>query len=192
MDVSESREDFLQRIKKRKSVFKFCLVGDGATGKSTFMQYLESGELTVCVFDTKRTPYMDFGTAQLKSGTVQLFDLAGQRVEHAHPLDHIPETSLRGADIILFFFSLDNFQSFLSIRTWYDEIKGFFETWKMHPPPCFLIGNKGDLERRVEAINGQEMVEKLPDFKAYFETSLLSGENLEALISALEDQMERR
>ena len=192
MGLSETRENFLQQLKRRRRVFKFCLVGDGATGKTTFMQYLESGKLAVCAFDTKRTPYMDFGTARLGTGTVQLFDLAGQRVAHAHPLDHIPETSLKGSDVIVFFFSLDNFQSFLSVRTWYDEIRELFVNWNMPIPPCFLVGNKKDLERHVEAINGQEMVEELADFKAYIETSLLSGENLEILLSALERQMELR
>ncbi|MFW9800681.1 MAG: hypothetical protein ACFFD9_09610 [Candidatus Thorarchaeota archaeon] len=192
MDQPESREEFLARIKRSRNIFKFCLVGDGGTGKTTFARFLSSGEMSVCENPIKRTPYMDFASADLGVGKVQLIDLAGQRVKDAHPLDHIPHTALRGADVIVFFFSLDNFESFLSVKAWYDEIRTLFTEWDAQMPTCYLVGNKSDLDRKVEALNGIDMVERFVEFKEYYETSLLSGENLEKLVNALENDMRKR
>ena len=58
---------------------------------------------------------------------LQIYDLAGQREEGAHPLDHLQAVVLKEADFLIFFFALDNLQSFVNIKKWYDEIKAAYE-----------------------------------------------------------------
>ncbi len=190
--MTETKEDYLQEIKKRKRLYKLCLVGDGATGKTTFLRYLSTGRLDVCHQDLRRTPYMDFGSAHIEENTIQIIDLAGQRFDDAHPLDHIPVAALKAADIILFFFSLEVFESFLSIQNWFNEIRGIYRSWNNVMPTCILVGNKNDLTRCVERINGEEYVEKHPEFVKYHEISLLSGDSVEALINTIERLMAER
>ncbi len=187
-----SNVEFLRRIKIAKKIFKVCLIGDGGTGKTTFMTYLVENQLIVCQDPLKRTPYMDFGTAKVGEYTIQLFDLAGQRVEDAHPLDHIPRTALRAADAIIFFFSLGNFESFLSVTNWFNEIVGLYEEWGEEVPSCYLVGNKTDLLRQVESVNGEELVRSIKEFRTYHEISLLTGQNIENLLAVLEEAMKSR
>ncbi|MFW9907964.1 MAG: ADP-ribosylation factor-like protein [Candidatus Thorarchaeota archaeon] len=188
----ETKDEFLQSLKSSKRLYKLCLVGDGATGKTTFLRYLATGDLVVCHEGLKRTPYIDFGSTRIEGNTIQIIDLAGQRFDDAHPLDHIPVAALRGADIIVFFFSLENFHSFLSIKSWFDEIQNIFERWNSKLPACILVGNKSDLTRSVESINGIEFASHHPEFRSYFEISLLDGEGLIILVNAIQEIMNER
>ncbi len=190
--MNEAREDYLREVKVAKKFFKLCLVGDGATGKTTFMRYMATGDLVVCHQDLRRTPYMDFGSTKLEDKTVQIIDLAGQRFDDAHPLDHIPVAALKSADLILFFFSLENFESFLSIQNWFSEIKGVFEGWGTELPICILVGNKNDLTRCVEGINGVEFVKNNPEFRFYVEISMLTGHSVIELVKRVQAIMDER
>ncbi len=190
--MNDAREEFLREVKAAKRFFKICLVGDGATGKTTFMRYMATGDLVVCHEGLKRTPYMDFGSTKLDDKTVQIIDLAGQRFDDAHPLDHIPVAALKSADIILFFFSLENFESFLSVQNWFNEIKGVFEAWGTEVPICILVGNKNDLTRCVEGINGIEFVINNPEFRFYSEISLLTGSSVIELVEKVQRIMDER
>ncbi len=185
-DEGPREASFIDTIKEQKRMAKICLVGDGGTGKTTFIRFMELGRL-IGMDELARTPFMDIGTAKIEDHTVLMMDLAGQRIPDGHPLDHIPVTALRGSDLILFFFSIDNFTSFLSIDVWYKEIKNLFESWNMEIPPCILVGNKMDLERTVESINGKEWVENHHEFLGYYEVSLLIGTNVIPLVEAIRD-----
>ncbi len=190
--MDKSHNDFLARIKAKRKFFKICIVGDGATGKTTFMRFLSTGNLRTCHDNLRRTPYMDFGSTKIADNVVQIIDLAGQRFDGVHPLDHIPVTALRGADIILFFFTLDNFDSFLSLVNWYNEIRTIFDGWDSNIPSCILVGNKNDLTRCVERLNGEDFVKSYPEFSEYHEISLVSGDGVINLMAAIEQIMDQR
>ncbi len=185
MTQDSADSGLLDDIKARKKTAKICLVGDGATGKTTFIRYMESGQLALCATNIPRTPFIDIGTTRLGDCTVVMMDLAGQRNPDTHPLDHMPVTALRGADVLLFFFSIDNFGSFMSVEAWYNEVKRLFESWGQPIPPCILVGNKTDLDRAVESINGEEWVSSHDSFVAYYEISLVTGHNVVLLVDAL-------
>ena len=55
----------------------------------------------------------------------------------------------------------------------------------------FLVGNKLDLPRNVESINGETLVKNIEPIKAYFEISLFSGEDVVNLISEVNKELER-
>ncbi len=184
-------EDYLLYLKITKDIFKFCVIGDGGVGKTTFINFLTTGELAPD-FDVTRTPYINIDGCKLGGHTIQLYDLAGQRRVDAHPLDHMQNVVLKGTDVILFFFSLDNLESFISIKKWYEEVKLFYKNWENDRPLLFLIGNKLDLPRNVEAFNGEELVERMDDFESYNEMSLFSGEEVENFLKALCDKLDEQ
>ena len=184
-------QDYLLYLKITKDLFKFCLVGDGGVGKSTFINFLTTGKLAP-EFDVQRTPYINIDGAQLGGHNIQLYDLAGQRRENAHPLDHLKNVVLKGADYIIFFFSLENMESFLNIKKWYEEIKLFYKDNGNDLPKMILIGNKLDLPRAVEAINGQQLTERMDDFIGYYEISLVNGTNVENFLKELCDHLDNR
>jgi len=183
--------DYLLYLKITKDLFKICLLGDGGVGKSTFIHFLSTGQLAHET-NIQRTPYINIDGCNLGGHNLQIYDLAGQRREDAHPLDHLRNVVLRGTDIILFFFALDNLQSFLNIKNWFEEILLFYKDWENEKPVMLLVGNKLDLPRKVEAFNGQELAERVPEFSAYFEISLATAANLEAFLKALCDILDQK
>ncbi len=192
--MSEKRnhtEDYLLYLKITKDLFKFCVIGDGGVGKSTFINFLTTGQLA-SNFKVTRTPYINIDGCKLGGHTIQLYDLAGQRRTDAHPLDHMQNVILKGTDIILFFFSLENLESFINIKKWYEEIKIFYKDWENDRPLLFLIGNKLDLPRNVESFNGEELVERMNDFEVYHEISLFSGKNVEDFLKILCDKLDEQ
>ena len=184
-------EDYLLYLKITKDLFKFCVIGDGGVGKSTFINFLTTGQLAPD-FDVIRTPYINIDGCTLGGHNIQLYDLAGQRRADAHPLDHLQTVVLKGTDVILFFFSLDNLESFINIKKWYEEVKLFYTNWENDRPLLILIGNKLDLPRNVESFNGEELVERMDDFESYHEMSLFSGENVESFLKALCDNLDEQ
>ncbi|NHJ48294.1 MAG: hypothetical protein FK733_10960 [Asgard group archaeon] len=184
-------EDYLLYLKITKDLFKICLVGDGGVGKSTFIHFLSTGNL-IQDDSIQRTPYLNIDGCVLGGHNLQLYDLAGQRRKDAHPLDHMQNVVLRGVDVLLFFFSLENLQSFINIKNWYDELKLFYKEWGNSQPIMYLIGNKLDLPRKVESFNGEELVERLEDFKEYYEISMVNGKNVEIFLKHLTDELDNR
>lgn len=187
----KSSEDYLLYLKITKDLFKFCLVGDGGVGKSTFINFLTSGKLATDI-ETKRTPYINIDGCILGGHNLQLYDLAGQRRENAHPLDHMQNVILKSVDYILFFFSLENMQSFLNIKNWYEEIQLFYKNFQTEKPKFFLIGNKSDLPRKVEKFNGEQLINRINDFIGYYEISLVTGDNVTEFLKDLCNYLDQR
>ncbi len=113
--VMRSDGGFLRVLKRRKKLFKLCLCGDGAVGKTTFLNYLKSKKLVHEQKDARRTTYVNIDVFNLDGRQLQLFDLAGQRTMGAHPLDHMSHVVLKEVDIVLFFFALDKPKSLRGI-----------------------------------------------------------------------------
>ncbi|MFX1538367.1 MAG: GTP-binding protein [Promethearchaeota archaeon] len=183
--------EFLLYLKVVRDLFKFCLIGDGGVGKSTFLYYLRTGDLADKQ-DIERTPYINIESCILGGHNLQLYDLAGQRRKNAHPLDHIQAVVFKEVDVLLFFFSLNNFHSFLNVRKWYEEIKTIYDIWEQPLPTMYLVGNKLDLPREVESLNGEELVKSVPGFKGYFEISLFSGKNVDRFLKAICEELEAK
>ncbi len=185
---------YYEQIKKDRDLFKFCLIGDGGVGKTTFVNYLRTGKLLQDsdAPSTTRTPFVNIDGCSLGGHILQIYDLAGQRRKGAHPLDYMQEVVLKEVDKILLFFALDNLESFLNIRKWFKELEGIYKGWDEETPSVFLIGNKLDLPRKVEAINGESLVERVEAIKFYHEISLASGLNVAELLRTLCKELDVR
>ncbi|MFX0091967.1 MAG: GTP-binding protein [Candidatus Hodarchaeota archaeon] len=182
----------LERLKKVYDIFKICLAGDGAVGKTSFLNYLRTGKFIPNQGNIKRTPFINIDGCALGGHKIQLYDLAGQRRKDAHPLDFLQIQVFKELDSLILFFSLNNLQSFINIKTWYEEVRRIYETWNESLPPMFLVGNKLDMPRKVESINGEALVNNVKEFNGYYEISLVSGENVLDLLNGICEMLDSR
>ena len=158
---------------KDKYEFKIVTLGDPGVGKtSIFRKFVEDN------FDPNQlsTLGINLSTKILKIKNkelvLKLIDTGGQEKYRA-----IAASYFRRADVILFVFDLNNSGSFESIQYWLD----FFEenNTGTNIKNKFLIGNKNDLEQKVD----QDLIDKLTEKNniLYMSTSAKTKHQIEQL-----------
>ena len=158
---------------KDKYEFKIVTLGDPGVGKtSIFRRFVEDN------FDPNQlsTLGINLSTKILKIKNkelvLKLIDTGGQEKYRA-----IAASYFRRADVILFVFDLNNSGSFESIQYWLD----FFEenNTGTNIKNKFLIGNKNDLEQKVD----QDLIDKLTEKNniLYMSTSAKTKHQIEQL-----------
>ena len=158
---------------KNKYEFKIVTLGDPGVGKtSIFRRFVEDN------FDPNQlsTLGINLSTKILKIKNkelvLKLIDTGGQEKYRA-----IAASYFRRADVILFVFDLNNSGSFESIQYWLD----FFEenNTGTNIKNKFLIGNKNDLEQKVD----QDLIDKLTEKNKilYMSTSAKTKHQIEQL-----------
>ena len=158
---------------KNKYEFKIVTLGDPGVGKtSIFRRFVEDN------FDPNQlsTLGINLSTKILKIKNkelvLKLIDTGGQEKYRA-----IAASYFRRADVILFVFDLNNSGSFESIQYWLD----FFEenNTGTNIKNKFLIGNKNDLEQKVD----QDLIDKLTEKNniLYMSTSAKTKHQIEQL-----------
>ena len=158
---------------KDKYEFKIVTLGDPGVGKtSIFRRFVEDN------FDPNQlsTLGINLSTKILKIKNkelvLKLIDTGGQEKYRA-----IAASYFRRADVILFVFDLNNSGSFDSIQYWLD----FFEenNTGTNIKNKFLIGNKNDLEQKVD----QDLIDKLTEKNniLYMSTSAKTKHQIEQL-----------
>ena len=158
---------------KDKYEFKIITLGDPGVGKtSIFRRFVEDN------FDPNQlsTLGINLSTKILKIKNkelvLKLIDTGGQEKYRA-----IAASYFRRADVILFVFDLNNSGSFESIQYWLD----FFEenNTGTNIKNKFLIGNKNDLEQKVD----QDLIDKLTEKNniLYMSTSAKTKHQIEQL-----------
>ena len=156
-----------------KYEFKIVTLGDPGVGKtSIFRRFVEDN------FDPNQlsTLGINLSTKILKIKNkelvLKLIDTGGQEKYRA-----IAASYFRRADVILFVFDLNNSGSFESIQYWLD----FFEenNTGTNIKNKFLIGNKNDLEQKVD----QDLIDKLTEKNniLYMSTSAKTKHQIEQL-----------
>ena len=115
-------------------------------------------------------------------GVVQVIDIAGQLDQPIHPFRDAGRLAFGGIDIIILVFGSDDLQSLLDIEKWITLIEdGQGTSSDAHLPAMVLVRNKTDLPDAFD----QELVDVLlksrPQIEAYFETSCLNGDGIDAL-----------
>ena len=156
-----------------KYEFKIVTLGDPGVGKtSIFRRFVEDN------FDPNQlsTLGINLSTKILKIKNkelvLKLIDTGGQEKYRA-----IAASYFRRADVILFVFDLNNSGSFDSIQYWLD----FFEenNTGTNIKNKFLIGNKNDLEQKVD----QDLIDKLTEKNniLYMSTSAKTKHQIEQL-----------
>ena len=158
---------------KNKYEFKIVTLGDPGVGKtSIFRRFVEDN------FDPNQlsTLGINLSTKILKIKNkelvLKLIDTGGQEKYRA-----IAASYFRRADVILFVFDLNNSGSFDSIQYWLD----FFDenNTGTNIKNKFLIGNKNDLEQKVD----QDLIDKLTEKNniLYMSTSAKTKHQIEQL-----------
>ncbi|MFX1380393.1 MAG: Rab family GTPase, partial [Promethearchaeota archaeon] len=120
------------------SLFKICIVGDYAIGKTTLLhQYLERrfapnvASTIGSNFFVKRVKIPNISNLI----TLQIWDLAGQM-----RFKWVRQEFYKGAKGIVYVFDLTDKNTLLNLRYWKDEIEKIIENFS-----SVLVGNKLDL-----------------------------------------------
>ena len=156
-------------------------LGDGQVGKTSLIfRYIDnvysSNYLSTIGIDYK------FKNEKLSNGeivNVKLSDTAGQERFRS-----IAKNFLMKADGIILVYDITNRLSFNNLENWFNDINE-----KASEKPIILIGNKLDLERKVDTEEGIQLAKKFDKEIKFFETSCKTGENVEEAIKYLVEQV---
>jgi len=162
--------------------YKIVLTGDGAVGKTSLINRFVTGSFTG---DYKATIGVAITSKSLvvqdQEIYLQIWDIAGQTLFRQFRKKFY--TKAKGALLI---FDLTVPKSLDNLYSWIEDIQDI--TGEI---PFVLIGNKVDL-KELRAISQQEIAGFLEDnisISAYFDTSALTGENVESAFHELVSQI---
>lgn len=166
-------------------LFKIVIIGDSSVGKSNIISRLVKNEFSQ---STKPTIGVDFATKTFKFDKslvkIQLWDTAGQERYHA-----IVSAYYRGSSGAVIAYDVTNQKSFENIRTiWLKNLRSVCD----ESLPLMILGNKNDLEKErvVSKLAGEELA--MSERLAFFETSALSGDNINAAFETFIRQIYER
>ena len=158
--------------------FRLILLGDSTVGKSSILRQFKEG---VHYPDISLTVGVDFHAKLIKvrgkSIKLQLWDTAGQDRFRA-----IVRAYYRNAVGGLLVFDITNRESFADLGAWLEDAKRNAEP---HKPVFVLVGNKTDQEKHREVRKEEGAQFAKDNGMEYFETSALSGSNVEEVFNAL-------
>ncbi len=148
----------------KKKTFKIVLGGEGAVGKTTLARML-AGE-TNTDENIELTPGIEFHSLRIEnemSIDCQLWDLGGQTY-----FRQIQDSFFQSASIVILVFSVDRYNTFLSLDSWLEFIPQNIQT------KIFLIANKIDCDKRY--VKTDDALEFAKSFNLkYYELSALTG-----------------
>ncbi len=180
MSKNKNKKDF----SKDNSIpeFKLITLGDSGVGKTSILKRFVNQK-----FDEDMISTIGFGFSSkqitLKNGSkikFKLVDTAGQ--ENFRSLNN---SYLKNAEGIFFIFSYNSRKSFENITYWIDSIKeNIQEINNFKNFPAFLIGNKSDLEHKI---NDEEIEDfsKENNFSGYIETSAKENINIDKIFQEM-------
>ena len=172
-----------KNVNNENKVNKINLItlGDGQVGKTSLIfRYIDNSfstnYLSTIGIDSK------FKNETLSNGEivyVKISDTAGQE-----RFKSIAKNFLLKADGVILVYDITNKQSFDNLENWFNDINE-----KASEKPIILIGNKLDLERKVDTEKGIQLAKKFNKEIKFFETSCKTGENVEEAIKYLVEQV---
>jgi small GTP-binding protein len=151
----------------KNKLYKICIIGDGAVGKTTILhryiegEFLENTKMTIGTnFYIKDLVFKDLN-ANIK---LQIWDLSGQ----TH-FSSVRPGFYKGAKGIIYAFDLTRMSTFKNLIKWQEEVEKALDK----NPPSVLIGNKLDLIEKKGGISPTDIKEinNQLDYLAYFKTS---------------------
>lgn len=151
------------------NTFKLVLIGDGGSGKTTFIKRHQTGE-----FEKKYIPTLGVEVSQqtFKTGTDEIvlnfFDTAGQE-----KLGGLRDGYYLKADCAIIMFDVTSMISFKNVESWYNDI-----IKACGPIPIVLCGNKMDIPHKK--VPNRNIIELMKKYSlTYFEISAKSNYNYE-------------
>lgn len=173
-------------------LIKFLALGDSGVGKTSFLY-----QYTNATFNSKfiSTVGIDFREKRIRYRSpegggrsqriyLQLWDTAGQEKFRS-----LTTAFFRDAMGFLVLFDLTNEQSFLSIRSWLEQLRTHAYC---EDPDVVLCGNKADMEECRVVEESRARAEAAKHGFPYFETSAATGHNVGRAVDALLDLVMRR
>ena len=170
---------------RTEAIYKVIVIGDPAVGKTELLE-----KFTCNKFEERYLPTV--GVSILKepielkeeNATVNLmfWDIAGQPQFY---MLHRPY--FNGADAMLLVFDITRSSTFSNINNWYSVAVKY----GLSEIPRILIGNKAHIkgERRIILPMAAHLAEKLNAH--YYETSILSGENIKEAFEKIAEEIYR-
>jgi small GTP-binding protein len=156
-------------------VYKIIVIGDPMVGKTSLLTKFATDRFeeiylpTIGANITKKVLDIDGGRVSL-----MLWDIAGQKDFY-----EIYKSYFNGANAIIIVFDITRKETFSNVKLWYGEC---IDNGIGHAP-IILVGNKSDLyDREITVSNAMAHGEM---FNAkYFETSALTGKNVDAVFKS--------
>jgi len=151
-------------------IFKICVFGDYNTGKSSFLNYLQTRKYAK---DYQSTVGIEFSSTIIETNNdiikVTFWDCAGQE-----RFNSITESFFRGVSAGIIFFDVSNITSYNNVIEWAEK----FRKYNDDNIPVLLIGNKIDKENRCVSQNDANILAN--DFNLiYIEISVKCHINIE-------------
>lgn len=147
---------------------KIIFLGDSAVGKTSIILYMSHKWCKV-----EPTVAVDQFLIEYDNQKIMVFDTAGQeRYRSLVPL------YMRGASIAIIVFSVDDENTFNSIKSYYENFRAVESEAKV-----ILVGNKIDLEQTVSENEIQNLADELDC--PYVLTSATNGTNIESLTECI-------
>lgn len=167
----------LQMGAKGAYIVRLLMVGDSACGKTSLVLRFDQNVFSTKFVTTIGVDYRD-KTMKIEGAPMrlQLWDTAGQERFRS-----LTSNFFGRADGFVLCYDISNRPSFDHVIGWMRDIK------TRAPPDCDIVlcGNKSDLEndRVVQQDEGKALAEEYN--VQFFETSALTGQNVEAMFTAL-------
>ena len=180
-----SEDDIKVHVKGESGevVIKVIVIGDGGVGKTSLLRkyvknQFEHKYLPTVGVNISKQP-MKFKTKSGKEYDVNLmfWDIAGQPQFFL-----LHKVYYNGANAAILMFDLTQSHTFMNTKNWYKELLKY----GLKDIPMVLVGNKSDLKKERKII--QPMAENIMDqlgISVYYETSALTGENVEVVFNKL-------
>ncbi|MHC1592204.1 MAG: GTP-binding protein, partial [Candidatus Helarchaeales archaeon] len=171
MDMSLEMPDLSQKYDTRFT-FKLIVIGEGAVGKTALInQFIEkkfrSDYKSTIGVNIMTKSYQLFENVEIKFA---IYDLAGQKY-----FRKIRKSYFRGTQAAIFVYDVTVPETLEKIPDWVKSLES--EIGPLKNIKALLVGNKIDLERKVEYLKGKEMADNfgIP----YIETSAKTGANVD-------------
>ena len=152
--------------------FKIVVIGDGGVGKTTLIRRHAKDKFEINIMPTIGVDITSKHYRLPRGLLVMLstWDIAGQEF-----FKEIRHEYYKGASAAMLVFDLTNPESFWRVKTWYVDLRDNLR----ERVPAILMGNKKDLvfQRAVMESEARDLAEGY-GFR-YFETSALTGENVD-------------
>ena len=151
--------------------YNIITLGSSAVGKTSIFHRLINGKFIKAYETTLAINYLEYRLKyEGNKYTLVFWDTSGQE-----KFKSITANYLNKADGVLFVFDINNKESFDDLESWFK-----FYTSKKEEVIGVIIGNKNDLERKVDLKEAKEFAEKCKI--QYFETSCLLDTNIKKAI----------
>ena len=170
---------------KSEPSFKIITLGNSGVGKSSIIKRFISDK-----FEAKTISTIGFGSFNkeitLNNGKkikLNLIDTAGQENYKALSISYI-----KNADGVLFVYAYDDPKSFEEITGWIQSFKENTKVDFQDKLPAILVGNKNDLELKIDKEEIDKLKEKY-NFYDNFDTSAKDGKNINEVFQRMGEML---